>query len=190
MNKFLVVSGSLSNVATQNKISIAETFVDVDACIICDISGSMNACDSRDGQSRWTVAGHELRGLQNSMPGKLAVIAFADRAEFVPSGILPKVDRLGGMTNLSGALKFAKTLDVPGVHFIVISDGQPNSTHKCLAVARQYKNRIDTIYVGPEGGSGSQFLAQLAAQSGGQNATADRAKELAMAATKLLLTSG
>ena len=188
-NKSLVVTGSLSSIATQNHISIAETFVNVDACIIVDISGSMDARDSRDGQSRWQVAGHELVGLQQTMPGKLAVIAFADRAEFVPSGILPQVASLGGGTNLAGALRFAKALDVPGVRFVVISDGQPNSTAQCLDVAKTYMNRIDTIYVGPEGGSGSAFLAQLAQVNGGQNATADRAQELASTTLKML-TSG
>lgn len=188
-NKSLVVTGSLSNIASENHISIAETFIDVAACIIVDISGSMQIQDSRDGQSRWQVAGHELVGLQRTMPGKLAVIAFADRAEFVPSGILPEVNTLGGGTNLSGALKFAKTLDVPGVRFVVISDGRPNSAAQCLDVAATYTNRIDTIYVGPEGGSGSAFLLQLAQAKNGRGVVADRARELA-ATTAQLLTSG
>lgn len=190
MSKSLVVSGSLSAIAEHNQISIAETFVDVNACIIVDISGSMNAPDSRDGLTRWQIAGQELRKLQETMPGKLAVIAFADRAEFVPSGILPAIGKVGQGTALAGALKFAKTLDVSGVSFVVISDGQPNNAQACLNAASAFTNRIDTVYVGPENGHGSQFLAQLAAQSGGQNATADRVKELAATTQKLLLTSG
>jgi hypothetical protein len=189
MGRQLVVAGSLSTQAERNSISIAEAFVDVDAAIIVDVSGSMEAQDSRDGQSRWQVAGHELVGLQNTMPGKLAVIAFADRAEFVPSGVLPMVGRLGGGTNLAGALRFAKALDVPGVRFVVISDGQPDSGGAALDIAKTYTNRIDTIYVGPDGGTGAAFLARLAAQSGGETTTADLASDLAEK-TRFLLTRG
>lgn len=190
MNKSLVISGSLSNIAERNRISIAEAFIDVDACIIVDVSSSMEAHDSRDGQSRWQVAGQELINLQRTMPGKLAVIAFSDRSEFVPSGILPEIGRLGNMTNLAGALKFAKVLDVEGIRFVIISDGLPDNSYRCFGIAATYKNRIDTIYVGPEGGGGSNFLERLAGESGGQGVTADRAKMLAMAAQKLLLTTG
>lgn len=186
MTKSLVVTGSLSAIAERNHIEIAETFVSVNCAIIVDISGSMSACDSRNGLSRWQVAGQELQSLQNSMPGRIAVIAFSDRSEFVPSGILPELGRLGQQTNLARALQFAKTLDVPGVRFVVISDGQPDSASRCIEIARTYKNRIDTIYVGPEGGHGSAFLEQLAQASGGQSATADRVKELAYTAAKML----
>ena len=125
MGKQLVVVGSLSTTAEDRSISIAEALVDVDAAIIVDVSGSMAACDSQDGLSRWQVAGNELTGLQATMPGKLAVIAFASQAEFMPAGILPVMGRLGAGTDLAGALRFSKILDVPGVRFVVISDGVP-----------------------------------------------------------------
>ena len=189
MNQELVVVGSLSRIASQNHISIAEAFVDVDACIVVDISFSMNTHDSRDGLSRWKHAGQELVELQKTMPGKLAVIAFSDRVQFVPSGVLPAIGELGQGTALANALKFAKTLDVEGVRFVVISDGQPDDSRACLDVARTYKNRIDTIYVGPEDGSGSAFLMQLAQASGGQGVTAEKARDLASTAQRLLLTS-
>jgi hypothetical protein len=79
------------------------------------------------------------------------------------------------------------SLDVPGIRIILISDGDPNNKQSTLAAARKFTNRIDTIYVGPEGGRGNKFLAQLANESGGIAATADRVKELAETAQLLLM---
>ena len=65
----------------------------------------------------------------------------------------------------------------------------PDSAIKALDVAKIYNNRIDTIYVGPDGGGGSDFLERLACQSGGETATAEHAAELAET-TRFLLTRG
>ncbi len=186
MNNTQLVKGSISAVAQQEGKSIAETFISADVIIIVDTSGSMAACDSRDGKSRYEVACEELRNLQASLPGKLALLAFSDDCVFCPSGI--PFD-FGGGTDLAKALKFAKVADVTGIRFIVISDGQPDSESDALAVARTFKAKIDTIYVGPEGGSGQDFLKRLAKASGGQGVTADRVKELSNTVEKLLLTS-
>jgi len=64
--------------------------------------------------------------------------------------------------------------------------GEPNDESEALKIAKTYRNRIDTIFVGPEGGSGQVFLNQLAKASGGQHVTADRVKELAQETKKLL----
>ena len=91
------------------------------------------------------------------------------------------------MTDLAKALKFAKMADVSGMRFIVISDGEPDSQQDALDVAKTYKNRIDTIYVGPENGGGQAFLQQLAKASGGQGVTSAQVKELASDIKTLLL---
>jgi hypothetical protein len=191
MNKFAlstkVVPGSLAQVAKTSGKSLAETFVNADCIIIVDTSGSMDEHDSRGGRTRYEIACEELASLQNNLAGKIAVLAFSNDTIFCPNGV-PQF--LGGSTNLAGALKFAKMADVPGIRFIVISDGQPDSKEQALAAAKTYKNRIDVIYVGPETyPAGRDFLQKLAQASGGIAITADRAKELAEVTQRLLLTA-
>lgn len=185
-NNHAIIQGSLGAVAAQEGKSIAESFVNADVIIITDTSGSMEACDSRGGKSRYEVACEELKNLQAQLPGKLALLSFSDDVVFCPNGI---PFQFGGGTDLAKALKFAKLADVKGMHFIVISDGQPDDEHEALKVARTYKNRIDTIYVGPEGGEGQEFLKRLAKASGGQGVTAEKVKELSSTVERLLLTS-
>jgi len=181
------VRGSLADQARQNNQSIAESFVSADVVVIVDTSGSMNARDSHDGQSRYDVACQELATLQQHMPGKLAVIAFSSATVFVPGGVPPL---LGGGTDLAGALRFAHVADVPGMRFVVISDGEPDSAEAALREARKFTGRIDTVYVGPEAyPAGRKFLQELAAASGGQSVTADRATELAASIETLLLSA-
>ena len=183
-----IVPGSLSAVAKREGQSLAETFLSADAVILVDTSGSMMSGDSRSGRTRYNVALEELAQLQAHMPGKLAVLAFSDDCIFVPGGQPPL---LGGGTNLAGALRFAKVADVPGIRFVVISDGQPDDSHAALSVAATYTNRIDTIFVGPESDwhGGQAFLQRLAAASGGKHLAADRAMELANKTERLLLTA-
>ena len=184
MSNTAIIQGSMSAIAQQSGKSIAETFINANAIIIVDTSGSMHATDSRGGKSRYDVACAELKHLQGSLPGKLALLSFSDDVQFCPSGV--PFD-FGGGTDLAKALKFAKVADLAsGMRFIVISDGEPNDESEALKVAKTYRNRIDTIFVGPEGGSGQAFLNQLAKASGGQGVTADRVKELADTTQKLL----
>ena len=181
-----IVPGSLSQVAQRNSQSLAETFCNCDVIIIVDVSGSMHAQDSRGGQSRYDVACDELARLQSTMPGKIGVIAFSDMTQFCPGG-LPTY--MGGGTNLTGALKFAKIADVTGMRFIVISDGEPDDRQGALAAARTYQCKIDVIYVGPEGdmASGRKFLEQLAGVKNGQFVNAKCAMQLAEKINTLLL---
>lgn len=158
-----------------------------DAIILVDVSGSMDARDSRGGRTRYAVALDELAQLQARMPGKLAVIAFSTEVQFCPGGLPPL---MGCSTDLAGALRFARVADVEGMQFVVISDGQPDDERAALAEAAQYKCRISTIFVGREGDTAAQaFLAALAGQHQGQAITADRAQELASKTATLLLSA-
>lgn len=178
-----LVPGSISAVAQDSGRPLALAMMDVDAVVIVDTSGSMSAHDSRDGQTRYDVACQELAALQARMPGKLAIVSFSDGALLCPTGV---PSYLGGGTNLAGALRYAKTFDVDGVRFIVVSDGEPDSERDALTEAARISGRIDTIYVGPEMGSGREFLARLANASGGKPVVAERALELTAAVTLLL----
>jgi Mg-chelatase subunit ChlD len=180
-----LVPGSLGAVATRNNTSIAESFLAADVIILVDSSGSMDAHDSRGGQSRFQVALDELTRLQADLPGKLAVVGFSSTVRFAPDG-LPVFK--GGGTNLSAALRFVAPADGT-VRFIVVSDGQPDSPQECLQIVSSWRSRIDTVYVGPESErSGALFLEQLARAAGGKAVRANRACELAERVEALLLT--
>jgi hypothetical protein len=187
MSKALI-TGSLYQVAQQSNKSLAEMFVNVKCAVIVDVSGSMGAHDAGEGLSRWQAAGRELAALQGEMPGEIAVFAFSDHVQFVPSGVLPELGKLGSSTAMAKALNYVKSmgLDVAGMRIVLVSDGVPNSARQPLAIAAKFTQRIDTIFVGPEGGRGAEFLAQLAATSGGIAATAEKVHDLATT-TKLLL---
>ena len=187
MSKSLtIVNGSLLDVSAQQKQSLAETFIGCDCVIIVDTSGSMDEKDSRGGLSRYEVARQELASLQKTLPGKLAVISFSTDPMFCPGGT-PQY--FGASTNLAKALEFAKIADVAGIRFIVISDGEPDSAEAALNAASKFRGKIDVVYVGPESRpTGRDFLARLAAQSGGTSVTADRVMELAEKTLMLLGT--
>jgi Mg-chelatase subunit ChlD len=185
--QYQIVPGSISSLAKQNNRSIAESFINVDYVILVDTSGSMATKDSRGGRSRYKVASDELAALQQSLPGKIAVISFSDDVQFCPSGT--PVNFNGG-TRMDKALSFAKIADVPGMQFFLISDGQPDDPQNTLRIAQTFQNKINVIYVGPEANpTGRDFLERLAAATGGQSITIDRAKELKAGIERLLLGS-
>jgi len=181
-----LIKGSLGAIAQRDNMTLAESFLSADAILVVDMSGSMGAHDAPGGKSRYEAAEQELRSLQESNPGRIAVVAFSDTAEFCPSGI-PR--RMGAGTNLAGALRFVRPADGTDVHFIVISDGEPNDPGQALDVARTFTSRIDCVYIGPEDGGawgGRAFLERLAAASGGTFAQGDAPGLLADQVTLLL----
>jgi len=179
-----IVQGSLGSLAPRENVSLAETFLNAEMVVIVDTSGSMCATDTEEGIQRYEKAVQELTRLQGRNPGKVAVIGFSSTAQFYPGGV-PQF--LQGGTAMEKALKFTKVADVPGMTFFVISDGQPNRPEETMLVASTYQNKINTIYVGPEGGSGQHFLTQLAQAGGGRFATAEKVKELASTVETMLL---
>jgi len=163
-----IVRGSLSQVAKRDNKSIAEAFMDVDAIILVDVSGSMSMSDGT-GKTRLERAKKELIRLQNEMSGKLAIVAFSDTVTFIPNGILPDEQ---STTNLTSALRYAHSSDaIPDFGFIVISDGSPDNPSSALDMGRKFQNKIDTVYIGNENGSGKKFLQRLSEISGGQSMT-------------------
>jgi Mg-chelatase subunit ChlD len=185
-----VVKGSLTAMAKEYNVSIAETFIQADVVLLVDISSSMRTEDAvRNGErmSRYKAAVNELAKLQASLPGKLAVVSFNHDAYFCPTGVPPPP---AGTTDLAHALEFIHIADDCDMRFILISDGEPDDAQDALRVARQFHNRIDTVFVGPEGGEGQSFLHRLASLHGGEFVRAERAHELASQVQQLLLTAG
>jgi hypothetical protein len=157
------VTGSLAQQAQQKGQSLAESFISADCIVLVDTSGSMGMSDGME-NTRYERACDELKKIQNSMPGKICVISFSDETMFCPAGV-PWDYGMG--TDLARALKFSKVADVPDMRFIVISDGQPDDPQAAINAASQYKNRIDTIFIGGSSNEGQAFLERLAKASGG-----------------------
>lgn len=179
-----VIKGSLTQISKEQGQPLAASFLSADCVVLVDVSSSMEAQDAPGGKSRYDAACSELAALQNNMPGKIAVIAFSQQTVFCPNGIPLN---MGGSTDLAGALKFSKVADVPDMRFVVISDGQPDSPSAALETAKDYQNRIDTIYVGSEiSPSGREFLIELAKRSGGKATTAACVKQLSTKVQMLL----
>ena len=181
-----IVKGSLSDIAKQTNTSLAESFLGADVVVLVDTSSSMTAADASDGMTRYDAACKELAALQATLPGKIAVISFAGHGftMFCPNG---QPYDLGGTTDLTGALSFAKIADVDDMRFIVISDGEPDDENAALRVAKSYQNRIDVVFVGNEAYPyGRDFLNRLAQASGGQTVTADRVAQLSSKVQLLL----
>lgn len=160
-----IIKGSLGDIAKQSSQSIARSFVNAEMVALVDVSGSMRAMDARGGKQRYRVAIQELARIQENNPGEIAIISFSSSVTFCPSG---KPLLMGGSTNLTAALKFAKVADVADMRFVLISDGYPDNPDSALAIASNYNADINVIYVGPENGSGRNYLEQLANKSGGQ----------------------
>lgn len=173
-----LVPGSLQAISQQAGQSLAESFLSADAIVIVDTSGSMSG-------RPYEQACEELRKLQASLPGQVAVISFSDRPVFCPGGV-PHYS--GGGTNLARALAFIHVADGCEMRFVVISDGYPDDAQAALREAGKFTSRIDTVYIGPEGGPGADFLRKLAAASGGQYSK-NEIKELAKRVERLLLAA-
>jgi hypothetical protein len=163
-----VVKGSLSSVSRSTGASLAESFLNVDALILVDISLSMNQEDVlREGLkvSRWSEAKRQLEMLQATLPGRIALVAFSYLPSFCPDGNLPAAQ---SSTNMLAALKFIKVVDGCNIKLILISDGAPNEIKSTLNFASTFVSHIDTIHIGsPKDETGKKFLRDLAALTGG-----------------------
>ena len=167
-----ITKGSIADLMNNENVSLAESFMTCECIVLFDVSGSMNNMDGYS-ESRFERGIKELKSIQEEMPGKYAIIQFADRVDFMPGGV-PAMGMSGSGTDLTSALKYAKIADdIPDMRFVIISDGEPNNESTALHVSAQYKNRIDTIFIGRESDwmSGKDFLQRLAQTSGGQSVT-------------------
>lgn len=166
MKKFEITKGSISDLMQREDVSLAESFLTCDCVVLFDVSGSMEN-DDGTGKSRFVRGCEQLKELQASLPGRIAVVQFADRVDFMPGGV-PAMGLSGFGTDLAAGLRFARMADVPDMAFVVISDGSPDSESMALAEARKFTNKIDTVYIGYEDSMGKTFLQELAKASGGQ----------------------
>ena len=159
-----LAKGSLQAIARDHGSSLAESFLASVGIVLIDVSSSMNERDAGDGRSRWRAASDELERVQAALPGKIALISFANAPAFCWNGILP---RAAGSTNLLAALQFVAIADDCGLPIILISDGEPNDPGAVLAYAARFVTPLQCVYVGPAGSEGEAFLHRLARVTGG-----------------------
>lgn len=170
MSKIIV--GSQQDIANKSNQTLAQTFLSCDLIAVVDISSSMDSRDASNGKSRWEVARKNLVSLQGRYQGKIALIEFALRANYNPSGDL---SRPYGSTNLTEALEFVHVADDCGIKIIVVSDGEPDSKDAALAIATRFTQKIDAIYCGDERdlSGGRKFLERLVSVTGGKLISSD-----------------
>lgn len=133
------------------------------ALLICDVSGSMRTADAPGGRRRVDALGDVVARLRAEYPA-LKVIVFASSPSLA-GRVLPEPD---GGTALHLALDFARPMVQGETPVCLISDGEPDDQAAALAAARRFPAKIQVFYVGPEGGAGEWFLAELSALTGGQ----------------------
>lgn len=173
IQKYSSVKGSLQSIANKQAITVAQAFIDAEIIVLLDVSASMTIDDDTPrmyssqyrNESRFRKACNQLAKLQAENPGKVALVCFDDRQTFEASGIGRQPN---GSTDIAGALSFVHKADGTGMQFVLISDGEPDCEELAIAMAQQFKSKISTIYIGPEGGQGADFLRRLSAVTGGQ----------------------
>jgi Mg-chelatase subunit ChlD len=93
---------------------------------------------------------------------------FQRECQFCPGGV--PVMR-NGSTDMVAALKMLKMADATDIRLVLISDGEPNDEAGAFSEAAKFASKIDTIYIGPETGSGREFLRELSRLTGGISIT-------------------
>lgn len=192
MNKYdhkkVPAKGSVTDVASDRKIPLSQVIMEAEAVILVDTSGSMSAYDGMP-KTRYERSVDALEYYQKQISGKILVLSFSEETIFCPNGY-PAYQ--GGSTNMVEALVYAKIADnVPDMNIILISDGEPNNMLDTLDVAKTFKNKINTVFIGPEDSrAGADFLRKLSEATGGQHTTDYRAANIKKSLGAMLLLEG
>jgi hypothetical protein len=150
--------------------------------VVCDCSDSMLSTIGSLGLRK-----HEqLRiALEDALIGDplLQIIAFSTFPKRIAT--VAELPPPSGSTNLHGALQMAAELKPRRT--IIISDGEPNSETLATEVARDHlTGSIDTIYCGPEGHPGCDYLHSLARLAGGRGVVWEGREQLTAIVRHLL----
>lgn len=131
--------------------------------LVCDCSGSMGTHDFNDEEagSRYDRLDRELAAILHEFP-EAQIVAFSDEPTFARTPL----PRIGGGTKVAPAIRLAASTR-PN-QMIVLSDGEPADPDRAIDAARCFGGRIDTIYIGPKGGIGQEFLQRLASAASGK----------------------
>jgi len=151
--------------------------------VLCDVSDSMMDEIGSLGLRKYEQLRIALEDAVRADP-MLRIIVFGTTAKQV--GCAAEVPQPGGSTNLHAALQIAA--EMKPRRTIIISDGMPNSQHLATEVAEDFlTGSIDTIYCGPEGHPGCDYLHSLARLGGGRGVVWEGRESLAPVLHQLLL---
>jgi len=165
-NKSLVFTGqsslSLAKKMRQGLANIREEKAIAKATegivLLLDVSGSMS--EPVGGKRKID----HLREAVNAYPN-LKKVSFS---EHIYDGSIPEPQTT---TDMAGGFHYLQSLQPKEV--ILISDGLPNDPQTAINKAKVLGCPVNIIYIGPGGDEGEAFMKRLAAETGGQQVTAD-----------------
>ena len=105
MTKYEITKGSIADIMQNSNVSLAESFLTCDCIVLFDVSYSMENMDGC-AETRFQRGMKELKSIQETMPGRFAIIQFSDKVDFMPGGV-PVMGLSGTGTDLTAALKYA-----------------------------------------------------------------------------------
>lgn len=137
--------------------------------LLLDTSSSMLDV-MRNGRSRIAALRDVVRDIRSA--GDVPMIAFGGPFDAQVRFVDEVPEPLGG-TPLAEAIAFAKQYGAN--RLVVISDGAPNLPDHAMSEAQAFGGRIDVVFVGNPGETGSLFLDALAKVTGGTRLEGDLA---------------
>jgi hypothetical protein len=157
-----------------------------DAFLVMDHSGSMKE-KLRNGKRRIDALGEVVADIKSGGCDP-QMVAFA--GNYWDGGncfmVAEPQAECGGGTPMGEAIEFAKANGATRI--VMISDGVPCDREHAMRAAMDFGGRIDVVFVGNPGESGSAFLNKLAAATGGTRFNGDltETKKLSAAIAGLL----
>jgi hypothetical protein len=137
---------------------------------LVDCSGSMD--NFVDGKHLWEHARDALKkcGAEN-------IICFGEKdGKHAWWGSIEDIQPTGS-TPMEDAFILTKQSSYKYDKVILISDGEPNYKGAVKEELRDFKYKVDTIYIGKDWGGGEDFLKEVAAMTGGTHATIAQASK-------------
>lgn len=185
MDTALVVKGSIKDVADGGDTTTA--IMDARIVLICDRSTSMYERDMYSTKSRYQAEDDIIISLQEKHAGQIALIGFSDSAWFELDG---KFGEPHGETYITSALRLAQPLAECDIRCVLISDGEPSDPEDMiLELAKSFKGKLDTIFIGTQGSGGDRFLQKVATATYGTHQS-NKVDELMESLMPLLLKAG
>lgn len=167
-----ILPGSILDVSKSRDTAVA--MLNAKVLAVCDRSGSMTQL-ARGGKACYEIEDEVITKLQARHPGQVALMAFNDVAFLCLDGKLPLPN---GNTNMLDALDRSQPFADMGLRIVFITDGEPShDKREVLDRAKNFRGKMDTIFVGPETSPGAEFLERLAKSVNGSHAVCDLNKE-------------
>jgi len=181
-----LAEGSVFDTSNSQGVKPEDVLANCDVIVMLDISGSMDAFVYGANKNRWEAAVDQLRLIQRTFPGRVALIQFGGMVTGFRFNGIP--DRPTGSTPMHEAMAIAHDFDNQGKQFYLISDGQPDRVEIVHQWAKAFVSPINTIFIGDDNDiSGIRLLGEVSRFSGGE-ASGKLEPQMLGEAMKLLIT--